>query len=123
MRFSNGAWLPAKGVAAGCVRRIPQYEVEGKTLRFWGVDKYGNQGADRFHGMVLALEIASPMPDVVRGRAVHHQPNTEGTTNFDRDYTLESDQVHIEDCEKELRYHTGRLTVRVAKGPGWNISF
>ena len=78
MKFSNGAWLPAKGVTAGFVRRVTQYEIDGKTLRLWGVDKYGNQGADRFHGLVLALEITSPMPDVIRVRTVHQQPERKG---------------------------------------------
>ena len=123
MRFSNGAWLPAKGVSAGFVRRVNQYEIEGSTLRFWGVDKYGNQGADRFHGMVLAMEITSPMPDVVRVRAVHHQPTTKGTTNFDLDYSLAAEGVTIENQERELIYRTGKLTVRVKKGPPWDISF
>ena len=107
----------------GFVRRVTQYEIEGSTLRFWGVDKYGNQGADRFHGMVLAMEITSPMPDVVRVRAVHHQPTTQGTTSFDLDYSLAAEGVTIEDQERELVYRTGKLTVRVKKGPPWDISF
>src|SRR5512133_3793062 len=107
MRFSNGAWLPAKGVTSSFMRRITQYEIEGDTLRVWGVDKYGNEGADRFHGVVLALEITSPMADVVRIRTVHFRPEVRGVSGFDLDYALRAEGVTIADEKDELIYRSG----------------
>ena len=123
MKFSNGAWLPAKGVSAGFVRRVTQYSIEGDVLKVWGVDKYGNQGADRFHGMVLGLEISSPMADVIRVKAVHHHPEKKGATNFDLDYSMKAKGVKIEDRKEELVFTSGRVSLRLKKGPPWGISF
>lgn len=122
MKFSNGAWLPAKGVNPGFVRRVTQYEIQGDTLLVWGVSKYGNQGADRFDGMVLGLEISSPMPDVIRVRSTHHQPEEKGVRGFDLDYRLKAKGVKIEDTADELIFTSGKATLRLKKLP-WDISF
>ncbi len=117
MKFTNGAWLPAKGVSAHAVRRVTEYAIDGAKLTLWCVDRAGSGGADRFHGTVLRIEITSPMSDVVRVRMVHDEPSQRGATRFDLDYSMGAPDVKIVDQKEQVIFTSGRVSVQVRKAP------
>ncbi len=123
MKFTNGAWLWGKGVTAACVQRVNRFRIDGKELLVSAVDRVGNAGADRFEGTVLELRVTSPLPDVVRVQVRHHSPAKKGNVAFDLDYGLCSASVHIEDLKDELLFTSGRLSLRLKKGPPWELRF
>lgn len=123
MKFSQGAWRWADNVTPTIMRRVHHYRVEGNTLFVCALDRHGTQGGDSFEGTVLELRISSPMPDVIRVQTTHHRPVEHGHHRFDLDYTLENEDVRIEDREDELRFVAGHLTLRIRKRGAWNLRF
>jgi alpha-D-xyloside xylohydrolase len=123
VKFSHGAWLWADGVTPQCVKRINEHRIEGTTLIASGVDRTGNDGVDRFEGLVLELRISSPMPDVIRVQVKHHQRRKPGNSVFDLDYGLSADSVQIENAADTLLLTSGSLSLRLRKGPPWELGF
>ena len=123
MKFCDGAWLWVKGVDAHCMQRVSGYRVDdnASTLVAWAVDRRGKEGADRFEGTILELRVTSPMSDVIRLQVRHHRP-ADGP-RFDLDYSLGASGVRIDDGEQELRFTSGRLSLRLKKGPPFDLRF
>jgi alpha-D-xyloside xylohydrolase len=117
MKFSHGAWRTEEGVTASWLRRVNEYRIDGDTLVVCGLDRSGSKGADRFEGKVVEISITSPMPDVIRVKAVHHRPRIAGVTAFDLDYSLKASGVTIEDQKDYLTFTSGRLRLRIRKSP------
>jgi len=115
MKFNDGAWRTAIGVTAAHPRRVSDYNVGKDVLSVRAVDRAGNEGIDRVEGTVLAFDISSPLPDVIRVRAWHHRPPERGQTQFDLDYTLKARGVQVTDADDHLRLTTGKLSLRIAK--------
>jgi len=116
MKFRKGAWLWEEGVTPACMKRVTESRVEGDALWLAAVDNLERKSVDKFEGTVLQLRVTSPMPDVIRVQVRHHWPAERGVTNFDLDYGLQADNVKIEERPGELRFASGRLALRIAKG-------
>lgn len=122
MKFSHGAWQWSEGVTPICVRRVDQYRIEADSLLVCALDRYGNEGADKFEGLVLELRISSPMPDVIRVQIRHHSPQERGPVGFDLDYGLRCSDVQVRDEQDHLIFTSGRLSVRIRKS-NWQMQF
>jgi alpha-D-xyloside xylohydrolase len=123
MKFSHGAWLWEKGVTPHCVKRVVEHRVEEDALVLSAVDKKENSGADSFEGTVLELRVTSPMRDVIRMQIRHHHPVDGKLAGFDLDYSLAADGVKIESGEEQVRFSSGKLSLRISKGPPWLMRF
>src|SRR5580692_5681564 len=123
MKFSHGAWLWEKGVTPHCMKRVVEHRVEGDVLVLSAVDKKDNSGADSFEGTVLELRVSSPMRDVIRVRVRHHHPVAAKPAGFDLDYSLCSDDVKIDAANDQLRFSSGKLSLRISQGPPWLMRF
>lgn len=122
MKFSHGVWKWAEGITPFCVRRVTEYRVEKDSLWIAAVDRDGIDHADRFEGLVLQLHVTSPMPDVIRVRILHHAPDPRRAIKPDLDYSLSAPNVRIDDCDDELLFTSGRLSLRISKN-NWSIQF
>jgi alpha-D-xyloside xylohydrolase len=122
MKFSHGVWKWAEGVTPICVRRVTEYKLERDLLWVAAVDRNGTDPSDRFEGLVLQLQITSPMADVIRVRIVHHDVNTRRDLKPELDYSLSASNVKIEDLPDELMFTSGRLTLRICKSK-WSMQF
>jgi alpha-D-xyloside xylohydrolase len=123
MKFSHGAWLWEKGVTPHCVKRVVEQRVDGEALVLSAVDKKDNLGADSFEGTVLELRVTSPMSDVIRVQVRHHHPVSPDPAGFDLDYALAADGIKIEVRDDQWRFTSGKLSLRIAKGPPWLMRF
>ncbi len=122
MKFSHGVWLWEKGVNPACAQRITEYRIEKDILHLSALDRLGDEGADKFEGVVLELTVTSPMADVVRVQIRHHQGNPHGKVQPPLDYHLSADNVKVEDKSDHLHFTSGRLELKFAKTP-WEMSF
>jgi len=120
MKFSQGAWRWADGVSPVMVRRVNAYQAGADRLAFHGSDRTPQ---DKMEGIILSIEVTSPMPDVLRVHIRHFTPAEGKHHHFDLDYTLMADGVRVEDTADELRFTSGRLTLRVSKGLKWDFRF
>jgi alpha-D-xyloside xylohydrolase len=120
MKFTDGAWLVAKGVTPQPMRRVSEHRVErgphGPVLTALAVDRVGTDGIDRVEGTVLHLRLSSPMPDVVRVQARRHWPVDRPGTSFDLDYGLHADGVRVDESATAVTFTSGRLAVRLGLG-------
>jgi alpha-D-xyloside xylohydrolase len=105
------------------MKRVTEFGIDGDVLDVACVDREGTQHADRFEGVVLAMRITSPMPDVVRVQVCHHRPRETGASRFDLDYSLSSSSVRIEQKPEHLVYTSGKLSVRIRKSAPWDMQF
>ncbi|HUB27613.1 MAG TPA: alpha-xylosidase, partial [Tepidisphaeraceae bacterium] len=122
MKFSDGAWLWAKGVNPHMMRKVSDYRIENDTLSVTLLDRLGDSGSDRFEGVVLQLRITSPLPDVLRVQIVHDSPAVHRPAGFDLDYSQKAAKVAIRDEADQLTFTSGRLTARIDKR-AWNFQF
>jgi alpha-D-xyloside xylohydrolase len=122
MKFSHGVWKWAEGITPFCVRRVTEYRVSRNSLWIAAVDRDDIDAVDRFEGLVLQLQVSSPMPDVIRVRIVHHAPDARRAVKADLDYSLAANGVKIEDRDDEIVFTSGRLSLRVCKNR-WSMQF
>ena len=105
------------------MKRITEYRISGSSLYVFGVDRSGNDGVDRFEGVVLRLRITSPIPGVIRVQVCHHAPKSAGHRSFDLDYSLSADGVVISDSKDALTFTSGNLQCDLRKGATWELNF
>jgi alpha-D-xyloside xylohydrolase len=124
LKFSHGAWLWDKSVTPSMMKRVHEYHIDrgSYALTIAALDRTGTSGGDRFEGTVLELRVTSPMPDVIRVQVHHHSPAVPGPNGFDLDYGLAAPDVRIEDAANELKFTSGRLSLRLAK-KSWQMMF
>ncbi|HWB54741.1 MAG TPA: alpha-xylosidase [Tepidisphaeraceae bacterium] len=115
MKFSDGAWLWAKGVTPACMRRVCLHRIEADSLWLAAIDRAGMEHMDRVEGVALEMRISSPMPDCLRVQIRHHHPAEIGVRKFDLDYSLAAPKVKIDDAQDELRFTSGNLSLRINK--------
>ena len=123
MKFRHGAWLWHDGITPHLMARVAEHRIEDDALWLAAVDRAGTSGADTFEGTVLTLRVTSPMSDVIRVQVQHHAPPPAGPHRFDLDYSLSAPGVRIEDQSDYLLFTSGRLSLRIAKGPPWEMQF
>src|SRR5580658_9308440 len=105
------------------MKRVVEHRIEDDALVLSAVDRKDNQGADSFEGTVLQVRVSSPMQDVIRVQIRHHHPPAGKPAGFDLDYSLRGDGVKIESTDEQLRFSSGRLSLRISKGPPWQMRF
>jgi alpha-D-xyloside xylohydrolase len=123
VKFSHGAWLPAEGVTPHFAKRVHEHAITDGQLSFTTVDRTGNDGVDRFEGVVLQLCITSPMPDVIRVQIRHHLPIRPGVAGFDLDYSAKSASVAISSDDRGLSFTSGALSLLVSNKGSFGMQF
>jgi alpha-D-xyloside xylohydrolase len=112
MKFTDGAWLPGKGVMGHLARRVTEHRVEAGQVVLYVLDRTATEGADSFEGVVLQVRISSPLADVMRVQ-VQHWASPPGLQGFDLDYGLAAAGVKIVESEGRIELTSGRVTARV----------
>jgi alpha-D-xyloside xylohydrolase len=115
MKFSHGAWLWETDVTPSCVRRVYEYALDADAIRLAALDRHGTSGGDRFEGVVLELEVTSPLPDVIRVKLRHHAGAQAPSVVPDIAYHLRAEGVKVEDQSDHLIFRTGRLALSIRK--------
>jgi alpha-D-xyloside xylohydrolase len=119
MKFTHGAWQLARGVTATPIKRLYDYRIEDGTLWIAALDRHGNEGSDRFEGLVLQVRVTSPLPDVLRVQVTHHHREL---LKFPIEPALHAGPVQTEDHPNFITFTSGKLSLRISK-PHWTMSF
>ena len=122
MKFTNGGWLPRKGVATFSPVQVFEAEaVPGGLRLIAATHPIGNKG-DTLQDAALFLEITAPCEGAIRVRATHHRGRRDPGPRFElaRPGGTGAEAPVVRD--DELRLRSGSLELRIARDP-WRLSF
>ena len=122
MKFTNGYWLMRPGVTPYFPVHVHEVEVQPDALVVYGPIRRLTHRADTLDIGLLTVRLSSPMPNVIRVQLYHHK----GTQPRKPEFQLlaqPAPEIDIHDDAQAAALTSGRLTVRVDKGPDWRIEF
>ena len=123
MKFTNGAWLPRKGVATFSPLSVFETEILPDRVRLIAATHpIGNKG-DTLQDAALFLEITAPCEGAIRVQAVHHKGRRDPGPRFDTrsGAEIESHAEFAESAESVL-VRSGSLSLRIERKP-WRLVF
>jgi alpha-D-xyloside xylohydrolase len=122
MKFTDGFWLMRPGVMPIFPVQVHEVEVEPNALTVYGAPRRLTHRADTLDLPLLTVRFSSPMPNVVRVQICHHK----GKLHKKPEFQLKpqpAPKVEVHDDAQAATLTSGRLTVRVEKAGGWQITF
>src|SRR5512139_774383 len=126
MKFTDGYWHMRTGVTPHFAVQAHEVEVEdqveAKALTVYAATKPLRGRGDTLNLPLLTVRFSSPMENVIRVQIVHHKGSRPRGPAFELKPQL-APEVQITDDAAAATLTSGRLTVRVAKGPDWRVEF
>jgi alpha-D-xyloside xylohydrolase len=122
MKFTDGNWLIAPGVTPHHPAQAYDVAVDGDTLVITATTRVIRHRGDTLQGPLLTIRLSSPLENVIRVRIEHFQ----GVRERDPQIPLaikRPARVHIEQTEEAATLRSGDVSVRVARGEKWELSF
>ncbi len=102
--------------------QVHEVEVEPDALTVYGSPRRLAHRADTLDLPLLAFRFSSPMPNVVRVQICHHK----GKLHKKPEFQLKpqpAPKIEVHNDAQAATLTSGRLTVRVEKAGGWQITF
>src|SRR6266571_4936590 len=121
MKFTDGFWMAREGVRlawAAEVRRVTQ--VNGGVRLLAPVRRVRQRG-DTLNGVVLTVELFSPMPDVIGVRSTHHAGGGRRGPSFE--LLGEAHDALVAEHGDRIEVTSGGLTASIGKGDSWALEF
>ena len=121
MKFTDGFWMAREGVRlawAAEVRRVTQ--VNGGVRLLAPVRRVRQRG-DTLNGVVLTVELFSPMPDVIGVRSTHHAGGVRSGPSFE--LSAEAHEAVVAEHGDRIEVTSGSLTASIGKGDSWVLEF
>ena len=121
MKFTDGFWMAREGVRlawAAEVRRVTQ--VNGGVRLLAPVRRVRQRG-DTLNGVVLTVDLFSPMPDVIGVRSTHHTGGVRRGPSFA--LSGEAPEAVVAEHGDRLEITSGSLTASIGKGDSWVLEF
>jgi alpha-D-xyloside xylohydrolase len=122
MKFTDGFWLMRPGVTPIFPVQVHEVEVEPNALTVYGAPRRLTHRADTLDLPLLTVRFSSPMPNVVRVQICHHK----GKLHKKPEFQLKpqpAPKIEVHNDAQAATLTSGRLTVRVEKAGGWQITF
>ena len=122
MKFTDGFWLMRPGVTPIFPVQVHEVEVEPDALTVYGAPRRLAHRADTLDLPLLTVRFSSPMPNVVRVQICHHK----GKLHKKPEFQLKpqpAPKIEVHNDAQAATLTSGRLTVRVEKAGGWQITF
>jgi alpha-D-xyloside xylohydrolase len=121
MKFTDGNWLMREGVQVQHPAQAYDIETTLETLTIYAPTQQVQHRGDTLHGPLLTLRLSSPLPDVIRVRLTHFDPDLERGPHFEvLSDTGDGVNVNVSDTNASLT--SGNLTCRVPRN-GWGLEF
>ncbi|HYU03867.1 MAG TPA: hypothetical protein VEL02_08505, partial [Jatrophihabitantaceae bacterium] len=121
MKFTDGFWMAREGVRLAWAaedRRVTQ--VNGGVRLLAPVRRVRQRG-DTLNGVVLTVELFSPMPDVIGVRSTHHSGGGRRGPSFE--LRGEAHEALVAEHGDRIEVTSGRLTASIGKGDSWVLEF
>lgn len=127
MKFTDGYWHMRPGVTPHFAEQTHEVEIEERAaapaLIAYAATKPLRGRGDTINLPLLTVRLSSPLENVVRVQIVHHKGQRPRGPAFELNLPPQAPAVQVADGPEAATLTTGRLTVRVAKGPDWRIDF
>ncbi len=121
MKFTDGYWQIRKGYEAHYAAQAYDVESDGRSLTVYAPTKRITQRGDTLNLPMLTVRYSAPMEGVIRVQAVHHKGGKTPQPQFEIFEKPLTPRIEINDSAAELT--SGGLTVRVARGDSWGVTF
>jgi alpha-D-xyloside xylohydrolase len=121
MKFTDGYWQIRKGYEAHYAAQAYDVESDGRSLTVYAPTKRITQRGDTLNLPMLTVRYSAPMEGVIRVQAVHHKGGKTPQPQFEIFEKPLTPEIEINDSAAELT--SGGLTVRVARGDSWGVTF
>ena len=121
MKFGNGCWLQKEGCECFAPQQVYFVKTEPKKVTLCAPTARINHRGDTLGGIVLTIEITSPMPEVIRVKTSHHLGVQKKGPDFELNIEENVDLDVTEDDEK-IRIASGSLALIITK-EYWSMTY
>ncbi|MDR1868113.1 MAG: alpha-xylosidase [Treponema sp.] len=122
MRFTNGYWLIRDGIEAHFAQHAYEVEQQDNALIVFAPDRLVQNRGDTLNRPLLTVRYSSPSEGIIKVRISHFEGTIAQGPHFDLfEDPHFSPEILITDSEAVLR--SGELSVHVARGSTWNVSW
>ncbi|MEI0532209.1 alpha-xylosidase [Brachyspira pilosicoli] len=122
MKFLNGMWEIKKGVKLNRVRHVFEIHNNGNSLTIIAPTVLVKQNADTLNIALLTINISSPLEDVIKLKATHHDGKLDKGPHFEI-YEKTNVKVSIEETEEYVKFTSGKTSVLIKKGDAWSMTY
>ena len=122
MKFLDGMWEIKKGVKINRARHVYEVHKNKNSLTLIAPTTLVKQNADTLNISLITITISSPLEDVIKVRAVHHDGKVDREPHFD--INEKSDiKVSIEENDDVVKFTSGKTSVVIKKGETWYMGY
>lgn len=121
MKFSNGCWLQKEGTACLSPAEVYFTTIEEKRVLLYTPTSHIQYRGDTLGGVCLTIEITSPMPEIIRVKAIHNKGALDDGPKFELNLG-DGCPLEVKDSEECLCIHSGRAGLLIDK-KNWKMTY
>ena len=121
MKFGNGCWLQKEGCECFAPQQVYFVKTEPKKVTLCAPTGRINHRGDTLGGIVLTIEITSPMPEVIRVKTSHHLGVQKKGPDFELNIE-ENVDLNVTEDEEKIRIESGSLALIITK-EYWSMTY
>ena len=121
MKFGNGCWLQKEGCECFAPQQVYFVKTEPKKVTLCAPTARINHRGDTLGGIVLTIEITSPMPEVIRVKTSHHLGVQKKGPDFELNIEDNMD-LNVTEDEEKIRIESGSLALIITK-EYWSMTY
>ena len=121
MKFGNGCWLQKEGCECFAPQQVYFVKTEPKKVTLCAPTGRINHRGDTLGGIVLTIEITSPMPEVIRVKTSHHLGVQKKGPDFELNIEENMD-LNVTEDEEKIRIESGSLALIITK-EYWSMTY
>ena len=121
MKFGNGCWLQKEGCECFAPQQVYFVKTEPKKVTLCAPTARINHRGDTLGGIVLTIEITSPMPEVIRVKTSHHLGVQKKGPDFELNIEENMD-LNVTEDEEKIRIESGSLALIITK-EYWSLTY
>ena len=121
MKFGNGCWLQKEGCECFAPQQVYFVKTEPKKVTLCAPNARINHRGDTLGGIVLTIEITSPMPEVIRVKTSHHLGVQKKGPDFELNIEENMD-LNVTEDEEKIRIESGSLALIITK-EYWSMTY
>ena len=121
MKVGNGCWLQKEGCECFAPQQVYFVKTEPKKVTLCAPTGRINHRGDTLGGIVLTIEITSPMPEVIRVKTSHHLGVQKKGPDFELNIEENMD-LNVTEDEEKIRIESGSLALIITK-EYWSMTY
>ncbi|CAM3831637.1 alpha-xylosidase [Marinicrinis lubricantis] len=122
MKFTDGYWMVREGYSVQNPVEIRDLQKTDDSLTAYSATKKVLSRGDTLNATLLTAKYSSPMENVIRVQLFHHAGKVKKGPEFEL-YNDNHLKVQTKENDEEAVLTSGKLSVKIRKNEGWNVSF